>query len=87
MRRRCIALGVLLFCRVFLRAQAQSTDGASNLFVFPTIQDFLVQARTSMVSAARVRGVVTYSFRQSSFYLEDQTAALFVASPTNVVLA
>lgn len=73
----CIAL-----CGTDARAQAP-TNAPVN---FRDIQSFLQSARTNKNLRAQVRGTVTFSYRKSSFYLQDATAGLFVSSPTNEVI-
>jgi PAS domain S-box-containing protein len=64
----------------------QLSEARTNLTIFPNIRAFLSQAKTAAVEIAQVRGVVSYTFRQSSFYIQDATGGLFVSSPTNILL-
>ena len=55
---------------------------------FSTIESFLAAARSSnLVHVAGVTGVVSYSYRGSSLYIQDATAGLFISSPTNPPLS
>lgn len=68
---------------------AQSTQGSQSTnapVVFKDIQSFIQSARTNKSLRAQLRGTVTYSYRRSSYYLQDATAGLFVSSPTNEVV-
>lgn len=62
-------------------ARAQSAQ--TNFIQFSSIAEFLRQSRTNALLSAQVRGTVTYTFRQSSLYIQDTTAGLFIKSPTN----
>ena len=66
--------------------QAQSYAQSTNPLVFKDISTFLQSAVSNRIVRAQVRGVVTYSYRKSSFYMQDEKAGLFVSSPTNIVL-
>ncbi|HEX7859245.1 MAG TPA: ATP-binding protein [Verrucomicrobiae bacterium] len=61
---------------------AQST----NLQQFSTIESFLAAARTNRDVRGQVRGSVTYSYPNRSFYMQDKTGGLFVGSATNIPL-
>lgn len=75
---------LLLGCALLV---AQQPAGIQSPPVpFPDIESFLTQARTSAVTVARLRGVVTYSYPRSSFYMQDGKGAIFVSTPTNIVL-
>jgi PAS domain S-box-containing protein len=68
-------------------SHGQPLSGArSNVTTFPDIRAFLTQARTAAVDRAQVRGVVSFSYRQSSFYIRDATGGLFISSATNIPL-
>jgi PAS domain S-box-containing protein len=67
--------------------QAQPAPAApTNLIVFPDIASYVARARTGDVANALVRGVVTYSYRGSSLYIEDGTAGLFISATSNIPL-
>lgn len=74
---------IVVFCIFF--AGGAHTPLAQDVppVEFSSIKRFLTVARTNPVPAARLSGVVTYSYRQSSVYIQDSTAGLFVSSPTN----
>ena len=59
------------------------TGSATNYQAFPNIASFLAAARTNDSVRAQLQGIVTYSYRRSSFYIQDNTAGLFVSSATN----
>ena len=59
------------------RAQESSAPGTNSRF-FPTISAFIAEARTSEVPYATVEGVVTYTYKQQSFYIQDRSGGLFV---------
>jgi PAS domain S-box-containing protein len=82
---RYSAVVVLSLWGVLSRGQELS-EARSNLTIFPDIRAFLTQARTAAVERAQVRGVVSYSYLQSSFYMQDPTGGLFVSSGTNIPL-
>jgi PAS domain S-box-containing protein len=63
--------------------QAQSTNAP---VVFQSIQGFLANARTNKELSAQLSGSVTYSFRKSSYYIQDASAGVFVSTPTNITL-
>lgn len=53
---------------------------------FQNIASFVEAARTNAPIRARLQGVVTYTYRQSSYYMKDGSGGLFVSTPTNIVL-
>jgi PAS domain S-box-containing protein len=75
----------VLFARVDAYAQAAPNTNAP--IVFKDLRSFLQHARTNKTVRAKVQGEVTYRYLQSSFYMQDGTAGLFVSSPTNAVLS
>ncbi len=72
---RAILLGIALSGNI--RAQQQFSF-QTNTITFSSISSFIAQAKTSNVPNGVVQGVVTYTYRQTSFYLQDKTAGLFV---------
>ncbi len=81
----CIAL---FSCPLSIWGQDAPTANlpATNYQTFPSIEVFIKTARSNESVRAQLQGVVTYSFRQSSFYMEDKSAGLFVSSPTNALM-
>jgi PAS domain-containing protein len=82
---RFIAVVVLSLWGVMSHGQ-QLSRAQSNITIFRDIRTFLTQAKTTAVEVAQLRGAVSYSFRQSSFYMQDATGGLFVSSATNIPL-
>src|SRR5688572_12519212 len=74
----------VLLARVDVYAQDPATNSP---VVFKDIRSFLQHARTNKTVRAQVQGQVTYRYLQSSFYMQDATAGLFVSSPTNAVFS
>lgn len=72
---------------VVLCSAAEPLVPGTNQVSFRTVAQFIAAAKTSRVDLAEVQGTVTYSYRNRSFYLQDQTAGLFVSSSTNPPLA
>ncbi|HEV8542314.1 MAG TPA: ATP-binding protein [Verrucomicrobiae bacterium] len=73
-----------------LGADAQEKNALNTSTEFKTIFDFITEAKRATPSGAVrgvVRGVVSYSYRQRSLYMQDATGGLFVSSPTNPPLA
>ena len=62
---------------------AQEAVATNPPIVFKDIRSFLQHARTNKTARAQVQGEVTYRYPQSSFYMQDSTAGLFVSSATN----
>jgi hypothetical protein len=78
---------LFVFVSHFLCAYGQpGATPATNLVRFPSIAGLLEEARKGEVRG-EVQGVVTFSYRQSSFYLQDKTSGLYVASATNIALS
>jgi PAS domain S-box-containing protein len=75
----------VLIARVDAYAQAETATNPP--IVFKDIRSFLQNARTNASVRAQLRGEVTYRYLQSSFYMQDATAGVFVSSPTNAVLS
>src|SRR5688572_5200106 len=78
----CVMLIGLLWALAQKEAHAQNT----NQVVFKDISNFLESVATNQTVRARLGGVVIYSYRRSSFYMQDDSAGLFVSSPTNISL-
>ena len=66
---------------------AQEAVATNPPIVFKDIRSFLQHARTNKNVRGQVRGEVSYRYLQSSFYMQDATAGLFVSSATNPVLS
>lgn len=81
----CLLLaGVFAFAEPCLNAQPARTNAP---LPFESIAAFLKSARTNQNLRAEVQGTVTYRFRVSSIYIQDDTGGLFVSTPTNIPLA
>jgi PAS domain S-box-containing protein len=79
MIRRLILLGFLLACGGLIAASTDTpASPAAAPVSFPSIEAFLTQARTSAPVRAVLKGVVTFSYRKSSFYIQDETSGLLV---------
>jgi PAS domain S-box-containing protein len=86
MKRITTIAALLSLCGTFLRAQPDPAS-ETNGIAFPDIASFLSMARTGKVEEARVRGVVSYTYRRSALYIQDATAGLFVSAVTNMPLS
>src|SRR5580765_6471803 len=86
MTGRAVMLGLLLLPCGVLYSQLPPSTGETNYRVFPDINSFLSAGRTASVTAAQVRGVVSYTYRRSSFYMQDATGGLFISALTNIPL-
>ncbi|MGZ8939253.1 MAG: hypothetical protein ACXW32_08590, partial [Limisphaerales bacterium] len=86
MIRRTMWVVLLVACVALcgIPSRAQSTTNAP--VSFKGIQTFLQSARTNENLRAQVRGTVTYSFPNGSFYIQDETTGLFVSSLTNSLI-
>src|SRR5688572_13672499 len=72
---RVFFLGVMLNWQV----SAQILTNSPGAEFFPTIAAFLSKARSTNISSATVEGVVTYTYRRNSLYIQDGSGGLFVS--------
>jgi PAS domain S-box-containing protein len=66
--------------------QPTAPSGSTNYTRFTNLASWVAAARKDAQLRAQVQGIVTYSYRQSSLYLQDQTGGLFVSASTNSIL-
>ena len=69
-----------------LDGQTNAPGSSTNYTQFKDIASFIAAARSNETVSARLQGVITYRYRQSSIFMQDDTAGVFVSSATNVVL-
>jgi PAS domain S-box-containing protein len=86
MTGRLLLYIALFSCPFWAWSQPVAPAKATNYQAFPKIAAFLTAARTNDSLRGQLQGTVTYSFRQSSFYIQDDSAGLFVSSATNAPL-
>ena len=70
--------------------QAQVLPPATNSATwaeFKEIGAFIQSAKTNGPLRGKLRGTVTYTYRQSSFYMQDNSAGMFVSAVTNITLS
>ncbi len=85
MIKRSVRLALACFCGAWLYAQL-SPPPSGLPQVFSDLSSFGKTARTNPVPAAQVRGVVSFAYPRSSFYIQDNTTGLFVSALTNIAL-
>jgi PAS domain S-box-containing protein len=76
----------LFSCPFWAWSQPATPASPTNYRAFSRISDFIAAARTNLPLPVQLRGTVTYSYRQSSFNMQDESAGLFVSSATNLFL-
>ena len=76
----------LFSCPIWAWGQSSAPANFTNYQAFETIAAFLSVARTNNPFHAKLQGTVSYSYRGSSFNIQDNTGGLFVSSATNTAL-